>query len=274
MKTIAIIIRAHGRIPLMFDPNFNYTSEAGLIQFKLELIDVGSMFSKFDYKKKFNISNVTHVVSSEVGGVCYGSSDVENFITNVNKHYRDDITTDTKITEIFGPIGSRPEGLKPHIEKLFGRSSDPSIIQSTHSVMINKKYTRYDENSGVFLLSQNGLHGFNLIRIKQEFHQLSETLRDGGQIAKADILKVIANNGFDNVYIIDLTCNVYLNEHNSKGQLVSIENPTVNLIHGFLVGNNITGGFKNRLKYKKYKRSKRSKKNKKIRNNKTTKSKK
>jgi hypothetical protein len=267
MSTLAILIRAHGNIPLNIDIREPNTEDH---------LKSGAVIPFINYKTSANITNLTILTLARLGGVCYGSPLIQQFLTTVNQYYQQiQANTEQKINEIFGP--NSPSQLREYINQLFGISFAPEKTLMTSDFTINKIYTKYDDNSGVLLFSQDGISEKNLIFIRQAFASLTSKLQAGIQITRQEIFAAIAPYNIQNVYFLDLTCNAYFNTNQNPG-VPPLTEDSVNWINGFLTHYNIKGGVKSCKKcnkYKKCKKHKKTRKNKKRKgNNKKTKSKK
>lgn len=242
--TLALIIRSHGNIPLTYKPNAKLEEIVRLI----------------DYKNQYNIEKIDEISLSHLGGVCYGDSHIGELMKEVNKHQYAD--TADKINKTFFNID---EKLQPAVHKIFGNSFHPEI-KNNINLAIEKYYTKYDQNSGVFIFAHDNLSPFQYAAIQQSLTGINKYLLEENKnniIKKTDILNDIKSafspNNKVNLIIIDLTCSAYFDENNFP-----LTEDIVNWINNTLQHNNIRGGV-NTKKSKKSKKSKRYKKSKKNR---------
>ena len=269
MSTLAILVRAHGDIYININPDLP--------------IEVGELFEQggppenrrtdlINFRAApYNIPNLAVVSLAKLGGVCYGNSDIERFVSGVNQYYQQNPTdTNSKVNEVFG--NQPPTALRQHVNQLFGISYAPEITNMSTGWMLNKVYTKYDNNSGVILFSQDGKDAVRVHMLNGALATLTAQLQANNGITRAQILQTIAPFGYQNVYLIDLTCNAY---KNAMQNVSPLRNETVDWINARLLENNIKGGIKVCKKYKKCKKHRKTRKNKKRKgNNKKTKSKK
>jgi len=270
MSTLAILVRAHGAIYINFNPNSPITVQ--------ELFEQGGPPENrhtdlINFRAApYNIQNLEVVSLANLGGVCYGNSDIERFVAGVNHHYQQNPAhTDAKVNEIFG--NQPPTNLRQQVNQLFGVSYAPEITNMSTGWMLNKVYTKYDNNSGVILFSQDGNDSVRVHMLNAALANLTAHLQANNEITRAQILQTISPFGYQNVYLIDLTCNAYMNAMQNVPPLAEAH---INWINAVLSQHNIKGGkCKKCNKYKKCKKHKKTRKNKKRRgNNKKTKSKK
>ena len=159
MKTLAIVIRSHGTIPI----HFNYG------------LPIEQIFSPttFDYKTNFDIEMIYAVTLAKVGGVCYGSPDVETYTYRINK-LRDKLNTEENVKTTEDLVNylydSRPkiEEIQKLNKQIFGISYLPEITALDNGYTIEKVYDT-DKNMdglGVYYLSSDGLTGVEINNIK------------------------------------------------------------------------------------------------------------
>jgi len=245
MKTLALLIRSHGSIPLTYKPNTQLHEIVKLI----------------DYKKQYNIQNIDSINLSHFGGVCYGDSQIGEFMKEVNKlEYKD---TNDKIERTFFNID---EKLKPAVDKIFGISFTPEKTNNIEMI-IEKYYTKYDDNSGVFIFSYDNLLPLEITLLQQSLQDLNQQLvKHNKLIKKSDILNnvnsALSSSSKVNLILIDLTCNAYFDENKFP-----LTEDIVNWINKGLNYYNIRGG--SGIKNKKINKSLKSLKSRKTRKNKT-----
>jgi hypothetical protein len=252
-KTLALIIRSHGSIPLTYKPNAKLEEIVKLI----------------DYKNQYNIQTIDDITLSHLGGVCFGDPHIGEFMKEVNKlQYTD---TADKINKTFSNID---ETLQPAVNKIFGNSFQPEQ-KNNINLALEKNYTKYDQNSGVFIFAHDNLTPFEIASLQQSFTGINTYLlqHPNNIIRKSDILNAVslACSSTNKVHLkfIDLTCSAYFDENNFP-----LTEGIVNWINDTLQHNNIRGGGLLNKKSKKSntnKKSKKSKKSKKTRKNKKNK---
>lgn len=224
-KTLALIIRSHGSIPLTYKPNAKLEEIVKLI----------------DYKNQYNIQNIDDITLSHLGGVCFGDPHIGEFMKEVNKlQYTN---TDDKINRTFFNID---EKLKPAVNKIFGNSFQPEK-RNNINLIVEKHYTKYDQNSGVFIFSYDNLSPVQLASIQQSLTGINNhLLQDPNNIIKkSDILNevssAVSSNNKVNLTIIDLTCSAYFDENRFP-----LTEEIVNWINAVLNHNNFHGGVKSK----------------------------
>jgi hypothetical protein len=224
-KTLALIIRSHGSIPLTYKPNAKLEEIVKLI----------------DYKNQYNIQNIDDITLSHLGGVCFGDPHIGEFMKEVNKlQYTD---TADKINKTFFNID---EKLKPAVNKIFGNSFQPEH-KNNINLALEKHYTKYDQNSGVFIFSYDNLTPFEIASLQQSLTGINNYLlqHPNNIIKKSDILtevsSAVSSNNKVNLTIIDLTCSAYFDENRFP-----LTEEIVNWINAVLNHNNFHGGVKSK----------------------------
>jgi hypothetical protein len=248
-KTLALIIRSHGSIPLTYKPNAKLEEIVKLI----------------DYKNQYNIQSIDDITLSHLGGVCFGDPHIGEFMKEVNKlQYTD---TADKINKTFLNI----DETLPAVNKIFGNSFQP-VQNNNINFALEKNYTKYDQNSGVFIFAHDNLTPFEIASLQQSLTGINAHLlqQRNNIIRKTDILNAVslACSSTNKVHLkfIDLTCSAYFDENNFP-----LTEGIVNWINDTLQRNNIRGGGITNKKSKKSKKSNtnnKSKKSKKTRKNK------
>ena len=202
MKTLAIVIRAHGMIPIHYAHGKT----------------VPEIFnpSIFNYKTAFNIESITSITLAKLGGICYGSPDVESYskiIRDMKDRLREQEhvnNTDELIEYLFNTKKSRSQLLDIHNlnKQIFDKSYPPEIMTLGDNA-IEKIYT-YDASHntglGVYFLSSNHLTGTEHNAIINRLNQLNEQLRRTGQIYKSQILGALSEFHLYKLYYIDFSC--------------------------------------------------------------------
>lgn len=215
MRTLAIVIRAHGTIPIHYDYGKSIP----------EIFDP----TVFDYKHTFHINSITSIALAKLGGVCYGSSNVKEYVNNINKlkpRLNDEEfikTTDQLIDYLYNTkkLNSQLLEIKNLNQEMFNISYPPEIM-TLGDRAIEKIYT-YDnvnnEGLGVYVLSSTELNGQDVNTIINRFNQLNELLRTEGVLYKTQILHALSEFNLDKLYYIDFSCfglhsvlNVHLTE--------------------------------------------------------------
>ena len=270
MSTLAILVRAHGDIYINLNTDIGISAE--------ELLEQGGPPENrhtdlINFRAPpYNIQNLAVVSLAKLGGVCYGNSDIERFVSGVNQHYQQNPSnTDAKVNEVFG--NQPPTNLRQQVNQLFGISYAPEITNMSTGWMLNKVYTKYDNNSGVILFSQDGKDAVRVHMLNAALANLTAQLQANNGITRSQILQTIAPFGYQNVYLIDLTCNAYKNFMQNVTPLKEAHTDWINAV---LSHHSIKGGtYKKCNKHKKCKKHRKTRKNKKRKgNNKKTKSKK
>lgn len=246
-RTIAILVRAHGGIHTNIDNTIQINEDQ-----LLPLVDM-KRFSHLN--RQFQVVNVS---LSKLGGVCYGSPNIQPFINSVNTWYREHPTDiDNKIVEIFGP--NPPEGIKSTLERVTGISFSPVITPNTDDLYLNKHYTKFDNKSGIFILASENINMVNLEMIKAGLDGLNHKIQNNEKVSKVDILNIVSSY-IDKLYFIDFTCSAYINDLS----MPQLTDPYVVWMNDVFNHKNIMGGGKTK-KSKNKTRINRSRRN----NNKT-----
>lgn len=169
-----------------------------------------------DYKRHFNIGSMVNIGLAKLGNICIGSSDVPDFVQKVGRYYASDValrkkTIEEKIQEVF--IDARPpSSLQPAKHSICGITAGkcdfelkPIELRDDHYV--DKYYTKYDENSGVFVLFHSGFEPEEILEIKNLLKEVSQTLKDG--LTKSYILSKLKKFNISKLFFCDFTCNGY-----------------------------------------------------------------
>jgi len=251
-KTLALIIRSHGSILT------NYLPETDISNI-LRIIPLSA----------FNIENLQIISLAKLGGVCYGNPKLGDFIKQISKYYKDHPkTTEEKIKEVFLNLMPPPK-IKRLTYNLFGDSFNPEII-TVPKFFLEKLYTPYDKDSGVFIFSTD-FSSFTLDeinKIKTILQGLTNQLLDidpetnnprvnpetnqpTGHLFRHQIFESLKEFSINNLILIDLTCNAYTQTNPSYPLNATI----VNWLNGYLTQHNLRGGkYKKKLRTKKCKR--------------------
>jgi hypothetical protein len=185
---LAVMIRCHGEMPLH--------------QVSKDSFDV----TRIPFKPFANIPNLSIVSLSPLGGTCTGDSNIELLIRAVNKDYKSTVkNTQEKITEVFTHRGMTASVRKIMVD-ILGKSQYPELLHLREHV-VEKRYTRESDNSGIFLFSSDADQG-TLAEVKRVLAGLTEQLREHGTY-RSNILHELGKFGFDRIYLIDFTCDVY-----------------------------------------------------------------
>ena len=177
---LAIMIRSHGEIPILDD-----TYRVPVLNFI-----------------PHNIENIHTVTLSKLGGVCYGSSDIDQFMKKVNSEKKKSknigLSTRDLINEYL--LSANMNSLS----KLIGISELPELTQVNS--LFEKIYTKYDQNSKIILFSCSDRDKKQ--QITDILNELTIKLLDAS-ITRSEILDRLKPFEIANLYLIDLTCDAY-----------------------------------------------------------------
>lgn len=249
MKTLAIVIRSHGTIPI----HFNYG------------LPIEQIFSPttFDYRTNFNIQMIYAITLAKVGGVCYGSPDVESYVYKINK-LRDKLNNEENVKSTEDLVNylydSRPkiQEIQKLNEQIFGISFLPEITSLDNGYTVEKVYDT-DKNMkglGIYYLSSDGLTGLEINNIKNILATLTNELKTRGFIYKTQILNALREFNLFRLYYIDFTCFAYHNLLN-----VQLNEDAVNWLNSVMQHEKLRGGkkFIYKMRNKKTKHNKKQK---------------
>ena len=233
-KKLAIIIRSHGMIitkqsspediaelnaanaAVLAARTVQEMSAANEHANRAEQVYFFKKVNVVNYKIHFNIGSMVNIGLAKLGNTCIGSSDVPDFVKMVVTYYASDIdlkkkTIEQKIQEVF--IDARPpSSLQPAKHSICGITAGrcdfelkPIELRDDHYV--DKYYTKYDENSGVFVLFHSGFEPEEILEIKNLLKEVSQTLKDG--LTKSYILSKLKKFNISKLFFCDFTCNGY-----------------------------------------------------------------
>tara|TARA_B110000285_G_scaffold194233_1_gene223757 strand:- start:1617 stop:2405 length:789 start_codon:yes stop_codon:yes gene_type:complete len=179
---LAIMIRSHGEIPILDDT------------YKVPVWNVPN-----------NIKNLHTVTLSKLGGVCYGSSDIDQFMKKVILEKKNDINirelSTIKLIDKY-LLSANMNSLS----ELIGISELPELTKV--DAFFDKIYTKYDENSKIILFSCSNEKRGEKEQITKILKELTIKLLDTS-ITRFEILNRLNSFEIANLYLIDLTCDAY-----------------------------------------------------------------
>jgi hypothetical protein len=235
MRDLAIIIRCHGNIPINF--HYGCTVEDVLTDFHVS----------FDYRAF--VKSLYIVSLAKIAGVCYGSSDIKNYIKGINrledKLYDEERVRNTEdlVNYLYGPH-PKIEPVRNLNKEIFGISFDPKMTMMTGRTL-NKTYSGDPnmKNLGFYYLKSNGMNGVEIKYIKDLLESMTNFLNADPShiIKKSDILSSLGNLGIDRLYLIDLSCSGYENLNKNSEPL---NDSAVEWLNHVMLINNLKGGIK------------------------------
>jgi hypothetical protein len=231
-KKLAIIIRSHGIILTnesspedIADLNAAYDAMEAASTTK-EKMDATANAKKVEqtvfFKKvnfinfsHFNIRSMANIGLAKLGNTCIGTSDIVSLIRSAGTYYASDMdkrkkTIEEKIQELF--LNNRPPSELQTVKHNFcgvnGGRCDFELKQiELPSHYIEKQYTEYDKNSGVFVLFHSGFSADELKEIRDLLKEVSELLKGG--VTKSYILSKLTKFNISKLFFCDFTCNRY-----------------------------------------------------------------
>ena len=222
-KNLSLIIRSHGGIPSNYIPQ----------TLGNQIFDIYSL-------SDFQIKELNVISLAKLGGVCYGNSEVQKFMKQINNYYKNNPIYEDKVYEVFFNE-SPPNKIQKIREELFGNSFDPEMV-TNKMFFLNKLYNRYDKNSGIFIFSINAsFENEETTQIKSKLQNLTNKLLGGENIYRKEIFEELTEFNIDKLNLIDLTCSAYYEQINPPYPL-NVD--TVNWMNSYLVHNNLKGGYK------------------------------
>jgi len=245
MKTLAIIIRCHGTVPIFFSYGDPFQTIMDNMVRHHELIPFAP----------FNIANLYIVSLAKLAGFCYGSSNVPKYVTEINKlkhtlRNKNVYTTDELVHYLFNSLNNQIQSVKELNANLFGMSYSPEITRMSNGYTLNKIYSgdASMNHLGIYYLSSNGFTGQEITSIKQKLANLTTfiiTNVPNHYIRKSDIFHELAEYHIDSLYFIDLTCNVFAN---TNEQSPILQEGAVNWLNDVFYNEHLKGGNKKRYK--------------------------
>lgn len=242
---LAIMIRSHGEIPILDDT------------YRVPVLNVPP-----------NIGNLHTVSLSKLGGVCYGSSDIDQFMKKVNSEKKKSKNIGLSTRELIDNylLSANMNSLS----KLIGISDIPELTKV--DALFDKIYTKYDENSKIILFSCSDRDQKKYIT--EILNELNNKLLETS-ITRFEILESLNSFKIANLYLIDLTCDAYgiIDEYkktnpefvltvdgieyiNNLARMHKIRGGNLNLTRRFPLIKSKTKNQKNKNKNKKNKKSK------------------
>jgi hypothetical protein len=188
LQTVAIVIRCHGSIPIVQGSGLSLPEMVNLIPYETH-----------------NIKNMSVVNLADMGGVCYGEPDIDNFLKAVSITSKSrNLSTDDVITNIVNRTGYITESFS----KVMGNSYYPKIVD-LDSVILEKVYTKYNEKSKIAVLSCRDFNIELTTRLREKMANLTMRLLDGEPLTRSDILNELKEFNIHHLYLLDLTCNAF-----------------------------------------------------------------
>lgn len=194
-KTLAIMIRCHGSIPVYYLPDKPVNETMHLIGFN-----------------QYNISNLSIVGLSRLSRVCHGDSNIQQFIKSANIYYNTDIdlkkkTIETRIQELL--LNARPPPKLNSIRNsIYGESMLPTLTD-LKSHYIEKQYNKHNEHSGVFTLFSSGFTPDEIRQLNQKLSEVTQKIIRGEIIFRATIFDSLKEFNISKLYFCDFTCDAY-----------------------------------------------------------------
>jgi hypothetical protein len=196
-KTLALIIRSHGGIQISYEPGKHTQEIVNLVPLR-----------------QFNIGNL-HIVSlAKLGGVCFGDSKIGEFVREVSKYYKlknPNASTEDRINQVFlNPLYRTQFStiIRDKIHSIFAHSFEPEIFK-IEDEFLEKIYTPYDDNSGIFVFSHSSTMMNEMPKINEILQELTQKLNTVG-LYRGEIFNSLNEFNITNLYLIDLTCNGYI----------------------------------------------------------------
>jgi hypothetical protein len=173
-KSLAIVIRTHGKIPVYF----RYGSNEDIFRDHI-----------FNYTELYNIKKLYSINISRPGGVCYGNPNAEFYVKHINnlieKLKSEERVNNTNDLIQYLYVKNKDTQI-PEIRELndsmFGISFAPEIITSDANFTVEKIYTgdetRNNLGLGIYYLKDNGLTGIEVDEIKKNLADMTHHLKE------------------------------------------------------------------------------------------------
>jgi hypothetical protein len=242
--TAVIFIRAHGAIPIKQKPNVPF-EDIVFIQ------------------KTYNIL-VSFITLSDIGEVCYGSPNAQKFINYFRKanKTRGDTPIDQFIIKQLTPQLVSSVKQQKELLSIIGSSSYPNMSPLTNTYL-DKIYTKIDTDiisEGRTYSPDNTLEAIlyskNVSQVVDICKDLKEELLNNPSgIKRSDIINRCDSIGVRKLYIIDFSCNEFINIFQEEIHAV-IKDYLVKTINAY----GIRGGKKTKKRNKRYNTKSRNKK--------------
>ena len=236
-RSAAIVIRSHGEIPVQW----------------VDEKAIHDIVSLINYKS-YNLDKLNIISISNLGGVCFGNPKVDKWMLQINTLKKNNelslgiMNTQDFIRALFGDdVNGKIVKIN---NKLFGNSVVP-MITSVPTTTINKLYTPYDPNSGVFLLHSMGFDDDERRELKKTLSDLTYQLNNNG-ITRQNILESLKKFNIFELFLCDFTCDGYSIQPHQRPLNISQVNWINDQFKHFI----IRGGENKSNKTKKYKKRK------------------
>ena len=211
---LAIMIRSHGEIPILDDT------------YRVPVLNVPP-----------NIGNLHTVSLSKLGGVCYGSSDIDQFMKKVNSEKKKSKNIGLSTRELIDNylLSANMNSLS----KLIGISELPELTKVNR--LFDKIYTKYDKNSKIILFSCSDRDQKKYIT--EILNELNNKLLEIS-ITRFEILESLKPFDIANLYLIDLTCDAYgiIDEYKKTNPDFVLSVDGIEHINNWARKNDIRGG--------------------------------
>jgi hypothetical protein len=235
MKTLAIMIRSHGTIPINFDYGLSVNEIFGP--------------TTIDYRSWANIQMMSVVSLAKLGGICHGASDINSYARNLNNmrtilEERENVkNTEDLVNYVFGKK-PKIEEIEKLNQEIFNISFPPEITP-LQGYTIEKLYENEPSMTGlgIYYLSSNGFTGQEITEIKNRMQILTNILTSSPHniIRKSQILEALRQFNIFKLFFIDLTCSSYVN---MKQNVPELTEEAVNWLNNVMIENKVKGGNK------------------------------
>lgn len=239
-KTAVICIRAHGSIPIRQMPNKPFTDIVFL-------------------QKTHNIK-VSFVTLSDIGEVCYGSPDTQRFITSFKNTYRSHREYDMYDFIVNSLLYGRKYTIK-NFKSILGISDIPKISKLSDTYL-DKVYTNLNEpivSEGKTYKNKATIEAVLYSNDVSEVVSLCNELKqkmftDPNGVNRSEIINRCDSIGIKQLYILDFSCNTFMNVASPEPINPLISNWLIQTINNFELN-----GVKVQLRGGKHKKTKKHK---------------
>ena len=246
--TAVIFIRAHGAIPIKQQPNMP--------------------FEQLVFIQKTHNTLVSFITLSDIGDPCYGSPNSQKFIAYLKSAYKKRrVEEEVKfynfiINQLTPQFVTNPRQ-KKELLNIIGDSTYPKISPLTNTYL-DKIYTKVDNDivsEGVTFKPETTLEAVLYSNdVRQQVISVCEDLKEEilnnpNGIRRSEIINRCDSIGVRKLYIIDFSCNVFIN---------TLSEPIHPYINEFLINiikeRNLRGGVK--TKKRRYNKKRKNRRNK------------
>ena len=204
-KSVILVIRSHGEIPITWKNNSAVKKRVG---------NIVQLINPKVYCNKFNILSL-----SQLGGVCYGEANQVLWVNIIKTNYKKELEQMNQDSLINFLFINPDEDVKILNSETFGEGAIPEYTEDL-DFTVNKVYT-IDRNfkSSIEILQSKDLNRGEERKLNEILEKLNTELNNYGKIERGQILQYIFNGiGKINLTLCDLSCDAFTTTEQSELQ--------------------------------------------------------